>query len=142
MTSPVPAFPLGTTEAVARSIAELLSGSELTRVLPEVRLADDLSGETTEWRRLARDAQPARTPGRRATARRPARGWASRATSTSCTRSATPWRSGAVGQDAPRSRARRTTTALVSASISTHSANSSASVHSRESTCRPDAPFL
>lgn len=46
-------FPTGTVEHVSRAIGELYSGSELTTLLSEVRLQDDLGPGTTKWRRLA-----------------------------------------------------------------------------------------
>lgn len=46
-------FPSGTIEHVAKSIAELYSGSELTRLVAEVPLRADPGEGHTKWRRLA-----------------------------------------------------------------------------------------
>ncbi|UIR39713.1 TIGR02391 family protein (plasmid) [Rhodococcus sp. DMF-1] len=55
-------FSAGTVEAVARVIGDLYSGSELTRILASVKLADPLGEGTTKWRRVAAamDAQQAK----------------------------------------------------------------------------------
>lgn len=48
-----PAFPAGTLEHVCKLIAELYSGSELTRIMCEIPLRDDPGEGNTKWRRLA-----------------------------------------------------------------------------------------
>lgn len=48
-----PAFPAGTLEHVCKLIAELYSGSELTRIMSEIPLRDDPGEGNTKWRRLA-----------------------------------------------------------------------------------------
>lgn len=53
MTAPIAPFLYGTVEHVSRAIGELYSGSELTALLAEVRLGDELGPSATKWRRLA-----------------------------------------------------------------------------------------
>jgi len=53
MAEPVPMFPGGTAETVAKIIGDLYSGSELTRLCAEVPLRDDPGEGQTKWRRLA-----------------------------------------------------------------------------------------
>lgn len=53
MTSPISPFTLGTIEGVAKAVAELYSGTELTRLCSEVPLRDDPGEGITKWRRLA-----------------------------------------------------------------------------------------
>lgn len=49
----VPAFSIATVESVAKAVGDLYSGSELTRMLAEVRLKDALGESMTKWKRLA-----------------------------------------------------------------------------------------
>jgi hypothetical protein len=49
----IPAFALATVEAVAKTLGELYSGSEISRLLAQVRLPDPLGDGATKWRRLA-----------------------------------------------------------------------------------------
>lgn len=49
--SPVPSFPEGQIEALAKLLGECGSGTDLTRVLHD-RGLEDHSGESTKWRRL------------------------------------------------------------------------------------------
>lgn len=49
----VPAFSIATVESVAKAVGDLYSGSELTRMLAEVRLKDALGEGMTKWKRLA-----------------------------------------------------------------------------------------
>lgn len=46
-------FQQGTVEDVAKIIGDLYSGSELTRILAQARIADPLGEGTTKWKRLA-----------------------------------------------------------------------------------------
>jgi uncharacterized protein (TIGR02391 family) len=48
-----PPFPGGTLEHVCKLIAELYSGTELTRIMAEIPLKDDPGVGSTKWRRLA-----------------------------------------------------------------------------------------
>ncbi|WP_458115677.1 TIGR02391 family protein [Arthrobacter sp. D2-10] len=48
-----PPFPAGTLEHVCKLIAELYSGSELTRIMAEIPLRSDPGEGNTKWRRLA-----------------------------------------------------------------------------------------
>ena len=48
-----PPFPAGTIEYVCKLIAELYSGSELTRIMAEIPLRSDPGEGSTKWRRLA-----------------------------------------------------------------------------------------
>ena len=64
----VPAFSIATVESVAKAVGDLYSGSELTRMLAEVRLKDALGEGMTKWKRpRRRDGQSAGPPGRRPT---------------------------------------------------------------------------
>lgn len=47
----IPSFPEGQVEALAKTLGECGSGSDITRVLNDRRLVDG-SGESTKWRRL------------------------------------------------------------------------------------------
>ena len=49
----ISAFPLGTIEGVSKIIGALHSGTELTRIMPEVPLRSDPSEGHTKWRRPA-----------------------------------------------------------------------------------------
>ena len=49
--NPVPSFPEGTVEALARVLGECGSGTDISRVLADRGLVDN-SGESTKWRRL------------------------------------------------------------------------------------------
>ncbi len=51
MTTPVPPFTPGTCEGVCKILAGLYSGTELTRILAEVPLRNDLGEGETKWRR-------------------------------------------------------------------------------------------
>lgn len=51
--SPIAPFPAGTIESAARVLAELYSGSELTRLMAEVPLRDAPGEGNTKWRRIA-----------------------------------------------------------------------------------------
>lgn len=53
MPKAISVFTLGTVESVAHALGELYSGSELTRLLADVRLPDPLGEGATKWKRLA-----------------------------------------------------------------------------------------
>ena len=48
-----PPFPQGSIEDVAKIVGDLYSGSELTRILDQVGLPDNLGSAMTKWKRLA-----------------------------------------------------------------------------------------
>lgn len=49
----IPPFPVGTLEGVCKVIGDLYTGSELTRILAEVPLKNDMGEGITKWKRLA-----------------------------------------------------------------------------------------